>query len=57
MWRTGEPAAPAAARRFMVPMTLISCMARRDTELEFVIMKVWRIVSTWVAFTIRFIME
>ena len=57
MWRTDEPAAPAAARRFIVPMTLISCMARLGTEEEFVIMKVWRIVSTWVAFTIRFMME
>ena len=57
MWRTDEPAAPAAARRFIVPMTLISCMARRGTVVEFVIMKVWRIVSTWVAFTIRFRME
>src|SRR5271169_5047693 len=57
MWRTDEPAAPAAARRFIVPMTLISCMARLGTEEEFVIMKVWRIVSTWVALTIRFMME
>ena len=57
MWRTDEPAAPAAAKRFIVPMTLISCMARLGTEEEFVIMKVWRIVSTWVAFTIRFMME
>ena len=40
MWRTDDPAAPAAARRFIVPMTLISCMARRGTEVEFVIMKV-----------------
>ncbi len=57
MWRTDEPAAPAAASRFIVPMTLISCMARLGTEEELVIMKVWRIVSTWVAFTIRFMME
>ena len=57
MWRTDDPAAPAAARRFIVPMTLISCMARRGTVAEFVIMNVWRIVSTWVAFTMRFRME
>ncbi len=57
MWRTDEPAAPAAASRFIVPITLISCIARRDTDAEFVIMNVWRIVSTWVAFTIRFMME
>ena len=36
----------------MVPITLISCMARRGTVIEFVIMNVCRIVSTWVAFTI-----
>ena len=38
-------------------MTLISCMARLGTDEEFVIMKVWRIVSTCVARTIRFMME
>ncbi len=38
-------------------MTLISCMARLGTVVEFVIMNVCRIVSTWVAFTIRFRME
>ena len=57
MCRTDEPAAPAAASRFIVPMTLISCMARFGTEEESVIMKVCKIVSTWVAFTIRFMME
>src|SRR6516165_72147 len=57
MWRTDEPAAPAAAKRFIVPITLISCMARRGTAVEFVIMNVCRMVSTWVAFTIRFRME
>ena len=56
-WRTEEPAAPAAASRFMVPMTLISCMARRGTVTELVIMNVWRMVSTRVAFTILLRME
>ena len=57
MWRTEDPAAPAAASRFIVPMTLISCICRLGTVVEFVIMNVWRIVSTWVAFTMRFRME
>ena len=41
----------------MVPITLISCMARLGTVVELVIMKVCKMVSTWVAFTIRFRIE
>ena len=52
-WRTGEPDWPAAARRFMVPITLISCRARLDTRVESTTKKVWTMVSTWVAATIR----
>ena len=48
-WRTGEPDCPAAARRFMVPMTLISCRARLETRVESTTRKVWTMVSTWVA--------
>ena len=57
MWRTDDPAAPAAASRFMVPITFTSCITRFGTVAEFVIMNVCRIVSTWVAFTIRLRME
>ena len=55
--RTEEPAAPAAANRFMVPITLISCIARWGTVTELVIMNVCKMVSTWVAFTILLKME
>ena len=57
MWRTEDPAAPAAASRFIVPITLISCIGPLGTVTEFVIMNVWRMVSTWVAFTMRFKIE
>ena len=40
MCRTEEPLAPAAARRFIVPMTLVSCRARDESRVEFVTMKV-----------------
>ena len=43
----------AAANRFMVPMTLISCIRADDTDDESTSRKVWTIVSTWVARTIR----
>jgi len=46
-------AAPAAASRFIVPMTLISCSARPDIDEESTTRNVWMIVSTWVACTIR----
>ncbi len=51
--RTGLPAAPAAARRFIVPMTLISWSARPEISVESTIRCVCRIVSTLVARTIR----
>ena len=57
MCRTEDPEAPAAARRFIVPMTLISCRRRLLTPPEFVTMKVCRIVSTCVAFTMRLTLE
>ncbi len=37
----------------MVPMTLISCRARLDTRVESTTKKVWTMVSTWVAATMR----
>jgi hypothetical protein len=43
----------AAANRFMVPITLVSCILREDPWLESTTRKVWTIVSTWVARTIR----
>ncbi len=47
------PAAEAAANRFMVPMTLISCMARDDMAVESMTRNVWAMVSTPVARTMR----
>ena len=38
-------------------MTLISCRARRGTRVESTTKKVWMIVSTWVAVTIRLRIE
>ena len=52
MWRTGEPGAPAAANRFIVPMTSISWSARAGTSVESTTRNVCKMVSTWVAFTI-----
>jgi hypothetical protein len=43
----------AAANRFMVPMTLISCIRDDDTDDESTSRKLWTIVSTWVARTMR----
>ena len=37
----------------MVPITLISCRARLDTRVESTTKKVWTMVSTWVAPTMR----
>ena len=51
--RTVDMGADAAANRFIVPITLISCMARRDICVGSTMRKVWMIVSTWVAFTMR----
>ena len=50
---TGEPDWPAAASRFIVPITLISCRARLDTRVESTTRNVWTMVSTWVAATMR----
>ena len=47
--RTGLPDAPAAASRFIVPMTLISCRARDAARVESTMRCVCRIVSTCVA--------
>ncbi len=51
--RTLESDLDAAANRFMVPMTLISCMAALDICVGSITRNVWTMVSTWVAFTIR----
>src|SRR5664279_58326 len=50
--RTDAPAAPAAASRLRVPITLISWSTRLLTAVELVSRKVWTMVSTWVARTI-----
>ena len=52
-----DPGADAAANRFIVPMTLISWIVRERAMVESTIRKVWTIVSTFVAFTIRFRIE
>ena len=49
--------AEAAAKRFIVPMTLISFIVREETTPEFMTRKVWMIVSTLVAATIRLRIE
>ena len=46
-------AADAAANRFIVPMTLISCIVRDAHRVESTTRKVCTIVSTWVACTMR----
>ena len=51
------PAAEAAANRFIVPMTLISFIAREDIWPVFMTRKVWMIVSTFVAATMRLRIE
>ncbi|MND08658.1 hypothetical protein D3C83_314310 [compost metagenome] len=51
------PGADAAAKRFIVPMTLISFMARDETCPVFMTRKVWMIVSTLVAATMRLRIE
>jgi hypothetical protein len=51
--RTVLPGADAAAKRFMVPMTLISCIVRDDIDVESTTRKVCTTVSTFVAFTMR----
>ena len=57
-WRTDDPAEPAAASRFSVPMTLISWRERPEDALtELVSRKVCTMVSTWVARTMRLRIE
>ena len=56
-WRTVDDADDAAANRFIVPITLISCIDRLDICVGSTTRKVWMIVSTWVARTIRDRME
>ena len=51
--RTGLPDAPAAASRLIVPITLISCSVRPLARVESTMRCVCRIVSTWVAATMR----
>ena len=51
--RTGLPDAPAAASRFIVPITLISCSVRPLARVESTMRCVCTIVSTWVARTMR----
>ena len=51
--RTVLPGADAAANRFIVPITLISCIVRDDMDVESTTMNVCTIVSTFVAFTMR----
>jgi hypothetical protein len=51
--RTVDCGADAAANRFIVPITLISCIERRDIWVGSTTRNVWMIVSTWVARTMR----
>ncbi len=51
--RTVEPGADAAAKRFMVPITLISWMVRDFICVESTTRNVWTIVSIFAAFTMR----
>jgi hypothetical protein len=51
--RTGLDGAPAAASKFIVPMTLISCNVRLVARVESTTRWVCTMVSTWVARTIR----
>ena len=51
------PGADAAANRFMVPITLISCIVRARAAVESMIRNVWTIVSTRVACTMRLRIE
>lgn len=53
MLRTVLPGAAAAANRFIVPMTLISCIVRDRIWVESTTRKVCTIVSISAAFTIR----
>ena len=53
MWRTELPGAPAAANRFIVPITLISCSLRPLMRVLSISRNVCRIVSTCVASTMR----
>lgn len=55
--RTVESGVDAAAKRFIVPMTLISCIERVDIIVGSTTRNVWMIVSTWVARTIRYRIE
>ena len=51
--RTVDAGADAAANRFIVPITLISCIARVDICVGSTARNVWMIVSTSVARTMR----
>ena len=51
--RTVDPAAPAAASRFIVPMTLISWSVRLLIIVESTMRKACTIVSICAAFTMR----
>ena len=51
--RTVLSGADAAAKRFMVPMTFVSCTVRDDACVESMTRNVWTIVSTPVACTMR----
>lgn len=55
--RTMLSGAPAAASRFIVPITLISCRVRPVWRVESTIRWVWRIVSMPAALTIRLRIE
>jgi hypothetical protein len=52
-FRTDDPGAPAAASRFIVPITFVSWRAREPIVVESTSRWVWRIVSTSVARTRR----
>ena len=54
---TVEPGADAAANRFIVPITLISWMRPDRMPVESTTRKVWMIVSTLVAATMRLRIE
>ena len=51
------PGADAAANRFIVPITLISCIVAGRIGVESTMRNVCTIVSTWVACTMRLRIE
>ncbi len=52
-FRTGESEPVHAARMFIVPMTLFSCVARGEAAIEFTVRRASMTVSTSAARTIR----